>query len=73
MNIVAEMPLKNNSSLTIVLADDSWFAWPWTIYSSGDEEDFISVPTQIKSLKQRIGKYIVVPTKYNFIALYLPY
>ena len=37
-------------------ADDSWFVWPWSIYSSGDDDDVISVPTQIKSLKQRVGK-----------------
>ena len=40
----------------LFVADDSWFAWPWSMYSSGDDEDVISVPTQIKSLKHRIGK-----------------
>ena len=40
----------------LILADDSWFVWPWTMYSSGNYEDVINVPTQIKSLKHRIGK-----------------
>lgn len=59
LNIFVEIVLQNDSILINILADDSWFAWPWTIYSSGDEEDVISVPTQIKSLKQRIGEYII--------------
>ena len=45
--------ILSNNTFT---ADDSWFAWPWSMYSSGDDEDIITIPTQIKSLKHRIGK-----------------
>ena len=43
-------------SKSTFIADDSWFAWPWSMYTSGDDEDIITVPTQIKSLKHRIGE-----------------
>ena len=44
------------SSLMPLQADDSWFVWPWSYY--GDNDDFVSTPTQIKSLKHRIGNQI---------------
>ena len=42
-----------NNENRLGLADDSWFAWPWTYY--GENDDAILVPTKIMALKHRIG------------------
>ena len=44
----------------LISADDSWFAWPWSVYTSVDDDDSISVPTKINSLKHRIGNIFCI-------------